>query len=67
MGSPELRESNFSEFDAGSVDPGLFAATAQAIPFLAERRVILVKGLLNKAGEQNTGRRRSRKTNKLRR
>ena len=61
MGSPELRQSNFAEFDAGNVDPALFAATAQAIPFLAERRIILVRGLLNKPGEQKSGRRRSRK------
>jgi DNA polymerase III subunit delta len=60
MGSPELRESNVTEFEGAGLNAAQFAAAAQAMPFLAERRLVVVRGLLAAVDGQTQGRRRSR-------
>ena len=60
MGSPELRESNLTEFEGAGLNAAQFAAAAQVMPFLAERRLVVVRGLLATAESQTQGRRRGR-------
>jgi DNA polymerase-3 subunit delta len=60
MGSPELRESNLTEFEGAVLNAAQFAAAAQVMPFLAERRLVVVRGLLVTAESQGQGRRRGK-------
>ena len=60
MGSPELRESNLTEFEGAGLNAAQFAAAAQAMPFLTERRLVVIRGLLAAADGQTQGRRRGR-------
>ncbi len=47
VGEPDFREPNTSVFE-GRVKPGEVMAVAMATPFLAVRRVVIVKGILTK-------------------
>jgi DNA polymerase-3 subunit delta len=60
MGSPELRESNLTEFEGAGLNAAQFAAVAQVMPFLAERRLVVVRGLMATAESKTQGRRRGR-------
>ncbi|NQU96892.1 MAG: DNA polymerase III subunit delta [Chloroflexi bacterium] len=48
VGSPEVREANTSVFEGAAINRGELIATARAVPFLADRRLIIVRGLLTR-------------------
>ena len=48
VGSPEVREANTSVFEGAAINRGELMATARAVPFLADRRLIIVRGLLTR-------------------
>jgi DNA polymerase-3 subunit delta len=45
-GPPELRESNVTQLSASEFTIDRFGSAAMVVPFLAERRVVVVRGLL---------------------
>lgn len=47
VGLPDLREPNTSAFDWNGLQLGQLVSTASAVPFLAERRLVIVNGLLS--------------------
>lgn len=57
VGTPDLRDSNISRLDAGDFTIERFGSAAMVVPFLADRRVVVVRGLLGAAEGQRTGRR----------
>lgn len=57
VGSPDMRDSNVSQLDASGFTVEKFGAAAMVVPFLAERRLVVVRGLLAMAEGQRTGRR----------
>ena len=64
-GPPELRESNVTQLSAGEFSINRFGSAAMVVPFLAERRVVVVRGLLA-ASEAQRPRRGTRQTNAAR-
>lgn len=64
-GPPELRESNVTQLSAGEFSINRFGSAAMVVPFLAERRVVVVRGLLA-ASEAQRPRRGPRQTNAAR-
>ena len=62
VGPQDLWPSNVSELDGSSFDLAQFSAVAQAMPFLAQRRLVVVRGLLATAGLQRQAGRRSRRS-----
>ena len=48
VGSPEVREANTSVFEGAAISRGELMATACAVPFLADRRLVIVRGLLTR-------------------
>jgi len=64
-GPPELRESNVTQLSAGEFSINRFGSAAMVVPFLAERRVVVVRGLLA-ASEAQRPRRDPRQTNAAR-
>ncbi|MFA5761884.1 MAG: DNA polymerase III subunit delta, partial [Dehalococcoidales bacterium] len=46
LGDASMLSSNTSVFDGKKTTPGELAAVAQAMPFLSEKRLIIVEGLL---------------------
>ena len=61
-GPPEMRESNVTQLEAGEFSIERFGNAAMVMPFLADRRVVVVRGLLGAAEGQRTGRRGKRAT-----
>jgi DNA polymerase-3 subunit delta len=59
LGDPSTAALNTSTFD-GRVDLGALMAAAEAMPFLSERRLVIVRGLLARGGDAETGTRRGR-------
>ena len=57
VGPPDLRDSNAASFEAGAFTIERFGAAAMAMPFLAERRLVVVRGLMGAAEGQGRGRR----------
>lgn len=57
VGTPDLRDSNVSRLDANEFTIEKFGSAAMVVPFLADRRVVVVRGLLGAAEKQRTGRR----------
>ena len=47
IGSPDLHDSNMTVLSAQEVTPGLLANACATVPFLAERRLVIVEGLLS--------------------
>ncbi|MDP3062100.1 MAG: DNA polymerase III subunit delta, partial [Chloroflexota bacterium] len=47
VGPPETREANTHPFAAPQVSPGQLRAVCEAMPFLAERRLVMVEGVLS--------------------
>ena len=47
LGDPELASLNIAEFSAGQVDPVRLLAEAALMPFLAEKRLLIVRGYLD--------------------
>ncbi len=62
-GPAEMRESNVTRLDAGEYTLEKFGAAAMVVPFLADRRIVVVRGLLGAAEGQRTGRRGRRNAN----
>jgi DNA polymerase-3 subunit delta len=57
VGPEDMRDSNVSRIDAGQYSIERFGAAAMVVPFLADRRVVVVSGLLGTAETQRGGRR----------
>ena len=57
VGPADLRESNVSTIEAGDFSVERLGAAAMVVPFLAERRVVVVRGLMGAAEGQRRGRR----------
>lgn len=57
VGPEDMRDSNVTRMDAGQYSIERFGAAAMVVPFLAERRVVIVSGLLGTAEQQRGGRR----------
>jgi DNA polymerase-3 subunit delta len=57
VGPPDLRESNVTHLDAREFTIDRFGAAAMVVPFLADRRVVVIRGLLGAAEGGRTGRR----------
>ena len=62
VGPRDLWESNITQMDGASFDLAHFAAAAQAVPFLADRRLVTVRGLLGTAETQRGAPRRGRRS-----
>jgi DNA polymerase-3 subunit delta len=58
MGPEELREANTSSLSGPHLAPAELLGVCQAVPFLAERRLVLVEGLLSRFGTRNEQRSR---------
>ena len=56
VGAPDVREANTLQLDAAEFDLARFTAAVQAVPFLAERRLMVVRGLLATAEERRGAR-----------
>ena len=61
VGPPDLRALNTSRFDAGGFSVNAFLAAAMVVPFLAERRLVVVHGLLEAVAGPGSGGRRGRR------
>ena len=57
VGSVEVIEPNVSRFDAGDFDLAKFTAAAMVMPFLGERRLVVIRGLMGAAESARAGRR----------
>ena len=59
VGPEDVRSSNVSEFEAREFSVDKLAAAAMVVPFLADRRAVVVRGLMGTAeGGQHRGGRR---------
>ena len=57
VGMVDVRDANTTTLSAADADPATLAAMCQAMPFLAERRLVIIEGLLGSlAGEGRGGR-----------
>ena len=52
---PDLREANLSSLDGGSLEPDELLAAALAVPFLASRRLVIVRDLLARFDGRRSG------------
>ena len=59
VGMPDVRDANITTMAAAEVDPDTLTGMCQAMPFLAERRLVIVEGLLGLLGGEG-GRGRGR-------
>ena len=57
VGPPELRDSNYAVLEAGEFTVDRLGAAAMVMPFLADRRLAVVRGLMGAAETQRRGRR----------
>lgn len=55
VGPEDLRDVNISELDGANVTLDLLKATAGSVPFLAEKRLVIVRGLLSKFERRGRG------------
>ncbi len=62
VGPPEVRDANVTRLDAGEFNIERFGAAAMVVPFLADRRLVIVRGLLAAADGSRTPRGRGRAT-----
>ncbi len=58
VGPPDVRDSNVSTLEAGAFSVEKLGAAAMVVPFLADRRVVVVRGLM---GMAEAGQRRGRR------
>ena len=66
VGPPEVTASNVTQMEATGFDMARFAAATQTVPFLAERRLVVVRGLLATAEEREPSRRGGRRPGRSR-
>jgi DNA polymerase-3 subunit delta len=59
VADPALQDANIFRMDAAEFDLPRFSAAAQAMPFMAERRLAVVRGLLATAEERRGGKKQS--------
>jgi DNA polymerase III subunit delta len=57
VGPEDMRDTNVSTIDGGRFSIDSFGAAAMVVPFLADRRLVIVRGLLGAAEGQRSGRR----------
>ena len=57
VGPDDLREANVAQLDANGFTVERFGAAAMVVPFLADRRLVMVRGLLASVAAQRTARR----------
>lgn len=63
IGTDDLRESNLTQMTASEFTIERFGSSAMVVPFLADRRLVIIRGLLGAGEEQRTGRRGRRPAN----
>ena len=64
VGLPEMLDVNMAKFDADKTSLAEVTATCDTVPFLAEKRLVIVKGLLGRfEASRSTGRRRQTSSN----
>ncbi|MSP78845.1 MAG: DNA polymerase III subunit delta [Dehalococcoidia bacterium] len=56
VGDPESRDANTTVLASAGLTPGRLLTACQAMPFLAERRLVIVDGLLEEFNERERGR-----------
>ena len=61
LGDDDMLETNTAVLDGSAVTPGELLANAQAVPFLAPARLVIVEGLLAHIGGGRRGRRTAKK------
>ena len=61
VGPSDVWSSNIADIEAASFDLAHLVAMAQTVPFLAERRLVIVRGLLATAEPQRQAQRRGRR------
>lgn len=57
VGPEDMRDTNVSTLDGGRFSLDAFGSAAMVVPFLADRRLVIVRGLLGTAEGQRGGRR----------
>ena len=57
VGPDDLREANVAQLDANGFTVERFGSAAMVVPFLADRRLVMVRGLLASLAGQRTARR----------
>ena len=57
VGPDDLREANVAQLDANGFTVERFGSAAMVVPFLADRRLVMVRGLLASVAGQRTARR----------
>ena len=57
VGPDDLREANVAQLDANGFTVERFGAAAMVVPFLADRRLVMVRGLLTSVAGQRAARR----------
>ena len=57
VGPGDLREANVAQLDANGFTVERFGSAAMVVPFLADRRLVMVRGLLASVASQRTARR----------
>ena len=60
VGPPEVRDANVTRLEASEFSLERFGAAAMVVPFLADRRLVIVRGLLATADGSRTARGRGR-------
>ena len=60
VGSPDVRDANVTRLEAGEFSLDRFGAAAMVVPFLADRRLVIVRGLLSAADGTRAQRGRDR-------
>jgi len=61
VGTEDMRDTNVTTIEGGRFTIDRFGAAAMVVPFLADRRLVIVRGLLATAEGQRGGARRGRK------
>ena len=62
IGPPEMWESNITQMEGADFDLARFAAESQTVPFLAERRMVVIRGLLATVDGREPSRRGARRS-----
>lgn len=60
VGPPDVRDANVTRLEAGEFSLDRFGAAAMVVPFLADRRLVIVRGLLSAADGSRAQRGRAR-------
>lgn len=65
VGLPDLRDVNVTDLDGRSVEPDELVAVSSTVPFLADKRLVIVRGLLTRFESGRRGRQAAQQKPKL--